>query len=547
MDGSTSSTSDTTSPTWRDYYVASKRLRYFFVAPLIFAIVPLYFQTKAAACAFVVLYMGYLWITEAIPMAVTSLIPLVAYPLLGIYDAKSLSGEYLNDTNFVFFGSLLTAIGVETTRLHERIALKVLRITGTNPRWLMLGLQSSTALLSMWMSNTATAAMMLPIVISIIQELDYCHRRHQSPNDIIVKQNAANLDFSLSTKRDREIYKGLLLSICFSASIGGTGTIIGTGPNIILAGYMEQLTNGNSPITFAKWMFYAVPQLVVMILFLWFWLQFLYVGWSTDPNAKETEKILQKVIKSKYDALGPIKYSEKTIAVLFSFMVVLWTFRDPKVVPGWGDLFPNGYVSDATVSICIGILLFVLPRVPLHEYVRTSTFDKAPSDPPAIITWKDMHERFSWGTILLLGGGFAMAKGVESSGLSAVISSQLTRIENVPEWAFVLFSCILVTALTEFSSNIATASIFIPLVANIAQKHNVNVLTYVLPATLSCSFAFMLPAGTPPNAIVFSAGLLKVTDMVKAGVVLNLFGFLLIFTATHTYAPYIFDLHLQSH
>uniref|UniRef100_A0AC35GEK8 Uncharacterized protein n=1 Tax=Panagrolaimus sp. PS1159 TaxID=55785 RepID=A0AC35GEK8_9BILA len=513
-----------------------------FVLLLPFLLSPIYYiyQTKATICACVVFYMSILWITEIIPMAATALIPMVAYPIFGIIEAKDLCFEYLTDANFVFFGSLIMAIGIESVLLHERIALMILMSTGTNPRWLMLGFQVSTAFLSMFMSNTATAAMMLPIVTSVICELDYCRRKHVKGSENIVKREIDEISFKNSTERDRNTYKCLLLSICFSASIGGIATIIGSGPNLIMAAFLEELYQGNSPVTFASWMFYAFPQLIIMITFLWLWLQVLFIGFTDDPNEKEIEEVLHQVLEKKYKDLGPIQYKEKVISLLFAGMVLSWFFRDPKIFDGWGNLFPHGYVSDSTVSLFFAILLFIVPSQ--NPFINNPILSEKQKTFKPILTWKLVNHRMSWGTILLLGGGYAMAKGVEKSGLSLEISNQLSLLKDFPNWVFVIFTCILVTGLTEFSSNIATASIFIPLVASIAKNKETNPLLYILPATLSSSFAFMFPAGTPPNAIVFSAGLLRVVDLMKAGALLNIFGFFVIIISTQTYGSWIFDI-----
>jgi len=487
--------------------------------------------------------MAFLWITETIPMAVTAMIPIFAYPLLGIVESKNICTEYLTDTNFVFFGSMLMAIGVETSKLHERVALRILITTGTNPRWLLLGFQISTAFISMWISNTATAAMMLPIVISVICELDYCRMRQEQPTEIIIKKSIQDIDFNTIPKSDTDIYKALLLSIAFSASIGGTGTIIGIGPNLLMKSFLD--SNEIGQVTFANWMIFAVPSMIFMLLFLWIWLQVLFVGFG-KKSKNQLDKMVEKVIREKYENLGPIKFNEKLIGVLFSIQVVLWFFRKPQIFPGWGELFPPGYVTDATVAMTLSVLLFILPSTNPFESRKTIEDDSKYPEIEPIITWKDMHERFSWGTILLLGGGCAMAKGVENSGLSVVIGDYLSSFSGMPEWAFALIACFLVTMLTEFSSNVATASIFIPLVASVAKGHGTNPLLYVLPTTLSCSYAFMFPAGTPPNAIIFSAGLLKITELMKAGFFLNLFGYVMVFTITHSYAPLIFNFESPS-
>uniref|UniRef100_A0A914BYB8 Uncharacterized protein n=1 Tax=Acrobeloides nanus TaxID=290746 RepID=A0A914BYB8_9BILA len=503
---------------WLRLILPLKRQLTVFILPIILLPLPLFLQSKEAKCAYVVLYMAYLWMTETLPLAITALIPIMAYPLLGIDSASHISSVYLSDVNFVFVGSLILAIAVEVSHLHERIALRILLFTGSNPRWLMLGFQLATCLLSMWISNTATTAMMVPILLAVIGELENCKRKNTDDlesNDKSTTPAAFGAikftreDMDASESKERNVYKGLLLSVCFSASIGGTGTLIGTGPNLIMYSYLEKNYGHGVPITFATWMLYSLPQLIVMIIFEWLWLQLLFIGFRNTTD-RDSECAVHETLRKKYENLGTFRYDECTILVNFVILVILWLFRQPKFIPGWGELFEPGYVSDGTVAMGMALILFVLPAENPFKVRKTSGEYKP------ILEWKDMRERFSWSTVLLLGGGYAMAAGVEKSGLSDFVGRELSQLEFLPEWIFVCLACLIVMCLTEVSSNVATSSIFVPLVASIARAHKTNPLLYILPTTLSCSFAFMFPAGTPPNAIVFSSGFLKVFDMVGA-------------------------------
>uniref|UniRef100_F1L1Y7 Solute carrier family 13 member 5 n=1 Tax=Ascaris suum TaxID=6253 RepID=F1L1Y7_ASCSU len=498
-----------------DWARAAKRQITVFGLMFLFALLPIAFPTKEMRGAYVVLLMGTLWMSEIIPLAITALLPVVLFPIFGILDAHEVSVVYLSDSNFIFVGSLIMAVAIESSNLHERIALRILLLTGSSPRWLMFGFQLSSALLSMWISNTATTAMMVPIAMAVIREL----RMFQESEMVNAENTALQLEAMdqaenpLDVRRilppELNIYKALLLSICYSASIGGTGTLIGTGPNIVLTGDLDKLYLGKTPITFATWMAFAIPQLVISLLFCWIWLQALFIGFRFD---------------------------ERLVLALFVALVFLWLFREPKIIPGWSVVFPQRFISDGTVAMFIAFLLFVMPA-------------ENPLLPPAsggeyrtLMSWRRMKEKFSWSTVLLLGGGYAMAEGVEESGLSDVLGAQLAALTMLPRWMFISVSCLLTTLITEFSSNVAAASIFIPLVNSIAKKSRTNPLLFILPTTLSCSYSFMLPAGTPPNAIVFSSKMLRVIDMVKAGVVLNGFSVLMTLAMTHTYSWWLFDL-----
>lgn len=497
---------------------------------------PLALQSSEASCAFIVIVMGAYWVTEALPLAVTALIPVFAYPLLGIESADEVSSQYLTDSNFVFFGSMIMAVAVEASNLHERIALRILLLTGPNPRWLMLGFAVATAFLSMWISNTATTAMMVPIVVAVIKELDVSHRRQTDPEAVVASDDVEEIiDLDNVDPRQLKVYKGLLLSIAFSASIGGTGTLIGTGANIVLTGYLQKRFMGKSPVTFASWFVYCLPQVIILLAICWAWLQVLFIGFRQSDRSYEG--LVRRMLRKKYEALGPLRYDEKNILVVFFVLILLWLFRAPRVIPGWGDLFKEGLVSDGTAAMGISLILFILPAEnPFTERRRTGEYR-------TIMSWKLMRDKFSWSTLFLLGGGYGMASGVEKSGLSHLIGEKLAALDALPEWVFIGLACTMVTALTEFSSNVATASIFIPMVSSIAIRHKTNPLLYILPVTLSSSYAFMFPAGTPPNAIVFGVKILRVVDMAIGGCMLNLCAFVLTQAFSQSYGRWIFGLN----
>ncbi|KAK0398166.1 hypothetical protein QR680_002455 [Steinernema hermaphroditum] len=518
---------------------AAKRQLVCFLLPLILLPFPLLEGSKEAKCAYVVLVMGIFWMTEILPLAVTALLPVIMYPLLGVVTAKKISTEYLSDANFIFFGSLVMAVGVENSNLHERIALRILVSSGSNPRWLMLGFQVATCLLSMWISNTATTAMMVPIAMAVINELEQI-RSQRTPrankNQVAdCEQHIGDDSRSKTPESDENVYKAMLLCICYSASIGGTGTLIGTGPNIVLSDDLNKMYGGLTDVTFISWIWFAIPQMVLSITFCWLWLQFLFIGFRRNLQSEKDEAV-HNMLRRKYENLGRMRFNEKLIALVFICLVLLWFFRQPKIIPGWGSLFLEGYVTDGTSAMTAAILLFVLPA----ENPFIVRVDQA--EIKTLMDWNVMKNRFSWSTLLLLGGGYAMAAGVRESGLSDWIGAQMTTITTLPEWIFVLISCAMITALTEFSSNVATASIFLPLLSTIARQNHTNPLLYMLPATLSCSYSFMFPAGTPPNAIVFGSKMLKVIDMAKAGIVLNMFSLVMTVLFTHTYAYWLFNL-----
>ncbi|KAM8834673.1 Na(+)/citrate cotransporter-like isoform 2-T2 [Synchiropus picturatus] len=413
----------------------SRNLLIIFFTPLF--LLPLVFSTPAAACAFVIILMAVYWCTEVLPLAVTALLPTILFPLLGIMESKDVCMQYLKDTNMLFVGGLMVAIAVEHWNLHKRIALRVLLLVGVRPALLMLGFMSVTAFLSMWISNTATTAMMVPIVQAVLDQLhgnvELNPRKdesHQGP--VSQLQNAAKMDpveaddktspedasedqksvaknlvatkptpqdksptcqtevccpleveeLSNNQEDEENMGKGLLLSVCYAASIGGTATLTGTGPNLILVGQMTQLfPHSNSVINFASWFAFAFPTMILMLTLTWFWLQFLFVGcnlrraWGCGADLPQRERAAYELIKQEHGRLGRMTYAEANVLALFVLMVALWFTRDPKFMEGWATRLFNSkseFVTDATVSLFISVLLFVLPSEPPRFLCRRS-------------------------------------------------------------------------------------------------------------------------------------------------------------------------------
>ncbi|KAI6236139.1 Solute carrier family 13 member 5 [Aphelenchoides besseyi] len=480
--------------------------------------------------------MAYFWVSQALPIAVTALLPIVLFPIFGIATAKDISSVYFSDSNVLFFGSMVLAVAVEASNFHERIALRTLLLTGPNPRRLLLGSMLSTSVLSFFISNTATTALMVPIVVAVIRELESCRANDiEGAVEPLETHDVGNadgtLDLSGVAKERVDIYKALLLSTCFTASSAGTIMLTATGANIVLSGFMEDRYPGQ-PITFASWILYSLPISGLLVVICYFWLVILFIGFKSFDDSQSD--IIMNLLKKKYAMLGPLRYIEKNLMVVFVTIILLWLFRDPKVIPGWGGLFLQGYISDGTVAIVVSLLLFILPAENPFTYKSKTTI-------PTIMNWSHMS-KFSWSTFLLLGGGYGIARGVERSGLSNYLSQWLAEFNHLPDFAMILISGVIVTLLTEFSSNITTASVFIPMMDTMARARHANPLLFILPITLSCSYAFMFPAGTPPNAIVFGLKVMSVFDMAKAGFVLNVCGFGLTQLLTFSLGNAIFHL-----
>ncbi|XP_023700902.1 solute carrier family 13 member 2-like [Paramormyrops kingsleyae] len=547
-----------------------------FLTPLLILPLPLVINTPEARCGFVIILMALYWCTESLPLAVTALLPVILFPMMGIMESGEVCVQYLKDSNMLFIGGLLVAIAVEHWNLHKRIALRVLLLVGVRPALLMMGFMGTTAFLSMWISNTASTAMMLPIAQAVLAQLssteaaaDEREQRGGEDNQAFEMDSKLKEDIVESMKdaeegdqrRERreqkylKLSKGMSLCVCYSASIGGTATLTGTTPNLILKGQVDELfPDNNDVINFATWFGFSFPNMLLMLILSWFWLQFMFIGFNLKESfgcgkRNEGDEEAYQVMKNEYKKLGSISFAEGSVLVIFVILVLLWFTREPGFMPGWATVLFNmdkQYVTDGTVAIFMSMLFFIIPsRMPSLAY-RGGGDEGACEEnikaPPALLRWEVVQEKMPWNIILLLGGGFALARGSEVSGLSLWLGESLTPLKSIPPFAISLLLCLLVTTFTECSSNTATTTLFLPILASMATAIHLNPLYIMLPCTLCASLAFMLPVATPPNAIAFSYGQLKVIDMAKAGFALNLIGVLAINFALNTWGTAMFHL-----
>ncbi|XP_046876522.1 solute carrier family 13 member 2 [Hypomesus transpacificus] len=540
--------------------------------------------------------MALYWCTECIPLAMTALLPVILFPMMGIMTSGAVCVQYLTDSNMLFIGGLLVAIAVENWNLHKRIALRVLLLVGVRPALLMMGFMGVTAFLSMWISNTATTAMMLPIAQAVLEQL--CATEASADERELGNTGNDNQAFELETKTSKEdivktqlsdmtvtrdeerdvdsilevrkkardlkyllLTKGMSLSVCYSASIGGTATLTGTTPNLILKGQVDKLFPANNDVVnFASWFGFAFPNMVIMLSLSWLWLQFMYMGLNMKKSfgcgsKNEGDKEAYEVMKEEYRKLGRMSFAEGGVLTIFVLLVVMWFTREPGFMPGWAtNLFNKDgqYVTDGTVAIFMSTLFFVVPsRLPRFgccggsqgEEVEEGGEPVVKEAPPMLLNWKVVHERMPWNIILLLGGGFALAAGSEESGLSQWLGDSLSPLQSIPPFAISLLLCLLVGTFTECSSNTATTTLFLPILASMATAIKLHPLYVMIPCTISASLAFMLPVATPPNAIAFSYGNLKVIDMVKAGFILNIIGILSVNLGINTWGSAMFKLN----
>jgi len=448
--------------------------------------------------------MAILWITEAIPLAATSLIPIIFFPLTGILSTEEIESSYINSIIFLFLGGFLIAIALEEWNLHKRIALKIILLFGGSPSSIIIGFMAAGAFLSMWISNTATALMLLPIGMAVIKKLEA----------------------EFGDEKTHNFNVNILLAIAYSSSIGGISTLIGTPPNLVMVKTLEVLFPDSPAISFGNWMILALPVSLLMLISVAVLL--------TKVLYKVDEKMMlgSEFIKSEYQQLGSFTFEEKAVSTVFFITALLWIFRSNiflgfTTIPGWSNLLPTSdLINDGTVSITMAFILFLIPsKSGKRALLDASSFNKVP-----------------WGVILLFGGGFALAKGFTATGLSEFLGLQLTALSSVSPILIIIITATFVTFLTELTSNTALTQMILPIVASVSVAIGLNPLLLMFTATLSASMAFMLPVATPPNTIIFSGGRITILEMARTGFLLNLAGVIIISLCIYFLGNLLFDL-----
>ena len=482
------------------------------LGPVLFFVVLLFFNfdpekpiiTHMAAVA---ILMAVWWITEAIPLFATALLPMLLYPLLGIMESNATAPVYFNSTIFLFLGGFMIALTMEKWKLHRRIALFIIRLIGGGPDRIVLGFMIASAFLSMWISNTATAIMMVPIGLAIVLKMEE----------------------NFNVAATRKFTTSLMLGIAYGCSMGGIATLVGTPPNLSFARIFQITFPQAEPIAFGTWFIMGLPISVIMIIVVWLVLTKIF--FRTPPNMT----IDRTIVNKEYNELGPMSFEEKSVLTIFSLTAILWVFRKKLIIgfvsiPGWSQLLPNpDLIDDATVAIFMAVLMFLIPT-------RTKGTKYSTLMGPDVIT------KLPWNIVLLFGGGFALAKGFQVTGLSEFIGNNFSGLAGMPPIIMIIIICFGITFLTELTSNTATTEMVLPILASVAIAMETNPLLLMIPATLSASCAFMMPVATPPNAIVFGSGRIRISEMARVGIFLNIIGIIIITVLFYLIGTVVFSI-----
>lgn len=478
------------------FFSIHKRIA-FLLGPLLFVAIYFFPRTLISSeidtVIAVAVWMIVWWISEAVSISVTALLPLAIFPLIGVMDIKTVAGNYANPIVYLFFGGFVIALALEKVQLHKRIALSILKITGVKANGIIFGFMLATALMSMWISNTASTVVMLPIAVSVIALL----------------MN----DRDGFTKNDQNFALAIMLGIAFSANIGGMATLIGTPPNSVMLAFLNE--EYQIDIGFFQWMKMGVPFAAFLLLIAYTCIVHLFF-----PNRLGRIQSSGDIISEELKKLGPISKDEKVVLAIFLLTAISWMLRGSL-----NQWFPNLKLTDTTISMIAAVAMFVIPL----------NFKKGEFP----LQWEDT-QKLPWGILVLFGGGLALASGLTQAGFIDLIGEY---ISSKGHWSILIVTAVLIVLMlfmTELMSNVALVTILIPLVVGIALGLDTPILQMVIPVTLASSCAFMLPMATPPNAIVFASGHIKVHQMARIGIVLNLISIALLIALTYFILPSLF-------
>ncbi|KAI8117199.1 Protein I'm not dead yet [Lucilia cuprina] len=507
------------------------------IVPIILIPVPLLNEGAEFRCMYLIMICCLYWITECIPLYVTSLMPMFALPLLGILDSETTCMQYFKDTLVMFLGGLMVALAVEYCNLHKRLALRTILIVGCSPRRLHFGLICVTSFISLWISNAASTAMMCPIIKAVMEELE--------TNNVIDVYMDETVEPAVDGKKHpSKIAMGFYFGVAYASTIGGCGTLIGTGTNLTLKGiYENRFPDATDKIDFPKFMAWSMPMVVVDTLLLYFFLQITHFG-LFRPHSKEGEEVakgtlakdtVKAVVVEKYAELGPMSVHEWQVLWWFVCMVVLLFTRAPGFMPGWGDFLNAVSIRSSCPVMFVVLALFMFPMTCFCCSHCKSEGPYPTVREKALLAWEFVNENTPWGLVFLFnGGGFALAEGSQSSGMAKLLGQAMTFLLNYPALAVQMAAIVFATVLTNFSANVPICNILVPILQELAVAIKMNPIMLVFPAGIACSMAFHLPVGTPANAIIAGYAGIKSKYMASAGILPSIFTMIMLLVNVQT-------------
>ena len=472
---------------------------------LVFIPPPNGMQPEALRALGVALLMAIWWISECIPIYATAFVPVALFPLLGVLDASTTVENYGHNYVLMLLGGFFLAKSIELSRLHKRVALYIIGKLGTSRKRIILSFMIATAFLSMWIANVAVVLLMLPIGLAIVDKEE--ENEERSPK------------FGLA----------LMLAIAYAASVGGTGSLIGTPPNMVFAGVFAKAFPSYPEIDFLEWMKLGTPIVIIILPIIWIYLT-KYFKISGHFAGSKT------IVHQEMEAMGKLTTMEKRVLAVFIFTALGWVFRrdielDGFIIPGWSSLLGiKDYVHDSTVAIVASLLLFSIP-----------SGKSKPSEPKRLLDWESAAN-VPWGVAMIVGGGYAIADSFKHTGLAEYLGSQMSFISNYPLLLILIIVIFVMIFVTEINSNTATANIFLPVLAAMAIAGKMNPILLMVPATFACSFSFMLPSGTGTNAVIFGSNRVTIPEMAKCGLGLNFLCIILLTMLMYMYVLPILSL-----
>ncbi|CAM6100765.1 unnamed protein product [Calypogeia fissa] len=494
---------------------------------------------KIGAMLGALVWMAVWWVLEPVPIAITSLLPLVLFPFFEVMDSDMVAANYMNDTVVLMLGTFILALAINRYNLHKRMALKILMLVGgeeMNPRFVLLGFICGPAFVSMWMSNTPAAAMMIPMATGLLHNIEPAHHieRTKSKMTALIEEGKMEEDVdehsenAIAKEAIRKYSQAVIIGVTYGIALGGMATLIGCGPNLVLPGIYTELFPGAPQVTFLQWMKFALPLVIIWMIPMWRFLCWKFVPQSAVSVIEAS--LNRNLVLKTYAELGSISFAEIFILVEFILLIALWITRSFGQTPGWGIFFEN-FPNEGTVAIAAAILLFVVPS-------RKKSGEK-------LMDWKACKD-ISWSVILLLGAGFALSAGIKQSGVSTWISINMQFFEYLPKWLVIPVLATLLSAATEFMSNAACATLFIPIFAEVAASIDLHPLFLMIPSVFASNYAFILPSGTPPNAVALGTAYVSVNDMAPPGLLMHALGILLLGILTPTLGDWVFGLNVPA-